>query len=498
MLSRQFVCGRRGKAVFSVFFLLSVTYSFGMEAEYFGAGGPSRSDKVTEDDLWGHQFIPGTARAFERKTAAMFQGHQSFEVRAGGFVQRKFRQERCDYASAEVVETYKSPIFQQESSDGLAPALTEEEKETYVCKGYTWQEMMDAYNGARDKAKLEKVVEHLQGCLDPALRAAFFVGPAGTGKTSAALAIPHLAHWYFDPINGGEILSPYRNETKQRLGLHFQRALSSGKKVVIVIDEINRLLENFNSKKHDSDATASYLWTFLDSQRYNHNFFLIGTMNRDDKLPEPFKNRKGGTTVYFKRFPPAKQREIFKKKIVNPKLELSLECDDAFLDGFLNTMEEQLVDFSPRDYDNLRFALVLSPLTGKDGQPGMRIIKQENLSDALKHVVKTYNKSRYGHEMLTEEEWRDFNAVQSRVIEVRLQCAQKMPMGVNAKFNPLNLLHPATALKEVCGSLNVSVGRSPGLDLDQAIEILKQEFSPDQLALYKRVMKPKKTSTGQK
>ena len=481
MLSRQFVCGRRSKAVFSVFFLLSATYSFGMEAEYFGAGGPSRSDKVTEDDLWGHQFIPGTARAFERKTAAMFQGHQSFEARAGGFVQRSFLQER-----SEVVETYKPAVFQQKGDSGLVPALTDEEKESYSCNGYTWEEMMDSYNGAPDKAQM--VAEHLKQSRDPVLRAAFFVGPPGTGKTTTALAIPHLAHWYFDPINAGDILSRYRNETKDRLALHFKRALNSGKKVVVIIDEINRLLENFKSKKHDSDATASFIWTFLDSQRRNDRFFLIGTMNHDDKLPEPFKNRKGGTTVYFKRFSPDKQREIFKKKIVSPQLELDPAYKDEEIDSFIKILGEELIDFSPRDYENLRFELALSNLISRNEESGKYIIKKENLDAALKGVVQTYNTSRYGHEELTEEEWRDFNAVQSRVIEVKLQCAHKIPVGVSANVNPLNLLSPVNMLKEVCGSLNVNVARSPGLDFDQAIEILKQEFSPYQLALYEKVM----------
>ncbi len=255
------------------------------------------------------------------------------------------------------------------------------------------------------------------------------------------------------------------------------------------MDELNRLLENFESSSHDSDTTASYLWTFLDKHKRNPNFFFIGTMNRDTKIPDPVKHRFGASSIYFEELPPEKLLDIFKRILQrNPYITIADECDDEFFAGCFATLDSEGVEHSPRDYENM--STLSARFARRDDRDGaVRAVKPAHITAAISALTKTYKRSGKGKEELTEDEWRDFNAVQSRIIEVKLQCAQKVQAGASAKINPLMALNPGALLASACDSLQFNVGRSPGLDLDEAIEIIERQFTPDQIALYRRVMK---------
>jgi AAA+ superfamily predicted ATPase len=125
-------------------------------------------------------------------------------------------------------------------------------------------------------------------------RSAFFIGEPGTGKSVTAQAIAHKMSqngWEYKFLSSTSFLREYRNQTAIQLQKELEKIESSNKPTILIIDEIHRLLENTESKHHDTDATATALWTFLDRQKNNKNFFLIGTMNRIHKLPKPVKSR---------------------------------------------------------------------------------------------------------------------------------------------------------------------------------------------------------------
>ena len=259
----------------------------------------------------------------------------------------------------------------------LAPALTEEQKERYVCCGSTWRDMMTAYNDAPYDAQV--IVDHLKKPLHPAWRAAFFVGLSSTGKTTTALAIPHLAHWYFDFISSTQLLGSHRNQAKERLELHLKRAISLEKKVVVIIDNINLLLSS-----DDGDATSGALWAFLDSQKYNNNFFLIGTMDCFDNLSEDFKRRAIGSIVEFGPIPSSKLKAVFKSKITSPAMELDTECDDEFIDACVSRIEREGRGVCYRDCENI--GVKVSLLTYKDAPESVvRKIKRKHINEAIEY-----------------------------------------------------------------------------------------------------------------
>ncbi len=360
-------------------------------------------------------------------------------------------------------------------NDGLVPEMTDEQKKSYVARGKTWQEMMEVFEDA--PVDMQDIVDHLKKPTDPEWRAAFVVGPPGTGKTTASLAVPHLARWYWKFASGPELAGKYRNESKERLSDLLTQVVARGKKTVMIVDELNRLLENSGSKSHDTDVTGSFLWTFLDEHKRNPNFFFIGTMNRDDKLADPIKHRFGGSTIYFPPIEdPVKLLNIFKKVMRrNTEIELDKKCDDVFIQHCFDSLSSEGIDITPRDYENIR--IQAARLSRRDDKVSpVRNVKRKHICKAVQAVAQTYERSKLGKEELTEEEWRDFNAVQSRIIEIKLNAAQtsQTSFGLTGIIPTFNRGGPVR------------------FDIEKAEKIIEDEFSPDQIDAYRCAMKIKK------
>src|ERR1700761_574312 len=187
------------------------------------------------------------------------------------------------------------------------------------------------------------IVEHLK---DPHYfphnrdyRSAYFVGEPGSGKTSMARAVAHKMSkegWNYIFIPSTELLGEYRNQTAISLKNKLESAIKSRIPTIIIIDELNRLLENTESKHHDTDTAATALWLFLDRQRNNENFFLIGTMNRVTKLPKPFKDRILIDIIMFPKIEdPKVKNTIFRRSITSRKMNFDKEVTDEFLNAEL-------------------------------------------------------------------------------------------------------------------------------------------------------------------
>lgn len=191
--------------------------------------------------------------------------------------------------------------------------------------------------------RAQAIINHLQ---DPNYfphnrdyRSAYFVGEPGSGKTATARYIAHKMSkegWDYKFIASTELLGKYRNQTAIRLRKELEEVVRSQIPTIVIIDELHRLLENTESKHHDTDTAATALWLFLDKQRNNEKFFFIGTLNRITKLPKPFKDR---IIIDVIKFPliddPKIKNSIFRKFVTLHKMSFDKDVTDEFLDAEL-------------------------------------------------------------------------------------------------------------------------------------------------------------------
>ncbi|HLW73287.1 MAG TPA: AAA family ATPase, partial [Candidatus Babeliales bacterium] len=159
---------------------------------------------------------------------------------------------------------------QQEPAQPVAQSLIFSEREI--------EELKLVFNTSPKEAQF--IVKYLQNPtsfqLSQDYRSATFIGEPGTGKTTAAKAIAHEMSkqgWECKFLSSTSLLGEHRNQTSIRLQKELEAIETSKKPTILIIDEVNRLLENSNSKHHDSDTTATTLWTFLDKHRDNKDFF---------------------------------------------------------------------------------------------------------------------------------------------------------------------------------------------------------------------------------
>lgn len=255
--------------------------------------------------------------------------------------------------------------------------------------------------------KAQVIVDHLT---DPNYfphnrdyRSAYFVGEPGSGKTSMARSIGHKMSkkgWDYKFIGSTELLGEYRNQTARQLKKELQKIVDSKRPTIVVIDELNQLLEHTGDPHHDTATAATALWLFLDKQRNNENFFLIGTMNRVTKLPKPFKDR---ILIDIIKFPPvdAKTKKLFFRQTITSH---NMSFDSAVTDEFLDA---ELAKLGPCFGRNLnKVSKLLFQIQRMDNQqPAMSsVIKKEAIAKSIALYVQLKKDADYDFIEETDEE----------------------------------------------------------------------------------------------
>lgn len=258
-------------------------------------------------------------------------------------------------------------------------------------------------------------------------RSATFVGEPGTGKTTMAKAIAYKMSkegWECKFLSSTSLLGEYRNQTSIQLQKELQAIETSKKPTILIIDELNRLLENSNSKHHDTDTIATALWTFLDKNKDNKNFFFIGTMNRANKLPKAYKSR---IILDYIEFPlvnnPIFKNQFIRRELTSENTQLETEITDDFLDKEL----EKMNICSARDLKNLSNAIYKRSFMAEDTPLQDKvIIKKATITDVINQYVQNKNKLDFDTEEETDEERQNRHHKENLDMQQSLFAQQQM------------------------------------------------------------------------
>ena len=294
-------------------------------------------------------------------------------------------------------------------------------------------------------------------------RAALLVGEPGVGKTTLAKSMAYLAHklkgWtlvFYSSTDFGSS-NDQRNSSGNRLRETLEAIVARNKKAIVILDEIDKILENHNSTHHDTGYMATGLWAFLDRQRHKGNFYLIGTANRVDSIPEPFKERVYDTTIVLPEPTPEMRRKIFRAKIdAHRFIILDPVCDNIFFDEFLGRLE----GWSGRRLEKIINKAEKIAHRPHRGSKKPSLVKQEHFEAALSTLTEVGDKTlKIGHQKESQEE------IQNRMHEENKEM-HKENIKMQKKNQELQDQHFAqNAYIQISQSKQSSLGGNGGLSV---------------------------------
>lgn len=248
-------------------------------------------------------------------------------------------------------------------------------------------------------------------------RSAYFVGEPGSGKTTMARAIAYKMSkkgWDYKFIGSTELVGGHRDQTARQLKEELQKVVASKRPTIVVIDELHRLLENTESKHHDTDTAATALWLFLDKQRNNQNFFLIGTMNRITKLPKPLKDRVLIDVVKFHPIDDVKIKNLlFRHSITSHNMSF----DNAVTDEFLDTELAKLGTCFGRNLNKVSKLLFQIQRMDNKEKVMSSVVKKEIITKSIRLYIEMRNDMDYDFVEETDEERQNRHHIENMNVQ---------------------------------------------------------------------------------
>ena len=353
----------------------------------------------------------------------------------GGYVMKIFKPILASLFLSFVVST--TSLFSMDSSSSTSTTtstqewfnLSDDELEDRYVEGASLLDIKHVFQSAPEMVK--NCVEHLKDpdfYPAPGYRALFLYGPSGSGKSTLARAIALYANWDLTFCTPSDFQIGNRNDAAEKLRKKVDELLQKDVPIVLVIDEINQLLENAESKSHDNDATSKEFWTTIDRVFGKHKFFIIGTSNRIHKLPSQIKTRiKGKACLIAGPETLDKKIDIFCKKMNRKATRLAPDVMN-----YVVFILEKNPKWTPRDYEDLAF-IAKDVFREQDKKTKPMVFDLAILQEAVKRSNKFEDDSLYYSEDMTDEERQDLYQAQTIHTQLLVQKLQKHnAMGLRA------------------------------------------------------------------
>lgn len=323
-------------------------------------------------------------------------------------------------------------------------------EDTIVPTGTTPEQMISAFQAA--PPKLKAIVEFLKNrerVNRPEYNCHFITGHPGVGKTTVAKAIPFMAKWQCVFRTASELEGTGRNQASEKLLALLNAVITKNKNSVVIIDEINQLLENAESENHDTASTSKSLWTFLDKQHGNKKFFLIGTLNRMEKLPQQIKSRVLGQST--KMVMP--KSESFITDLIMSEFNRSKVIVTFRLNGSaLKTIQDTVKPKSIRDVQQFVNSCVMGALADAGPTDEVRV-HQGHIYDAMREIEEMKKDMKYEEQIDTDEERRHKENIQMHERQfVQTHILQSVDMKQTIGLN-LPFISSSTTIPNPTGTL---------------------------------------------
>lgn len=215
------------------------------------------------------------------------------------------------------------------------------------------------------------------------------VGEPGSGKTTLALAMACTLKYetFFVPIS--QLGGKNRGETAMNL---LDLLTNIGKltyKTIVILDEINKLFENYESELTDTAENSIAFWQALDNlEKNHHNIIVIGTANSIDKLPPQLKSRFHGKIVNMPLPNKNQKKEALQRIIANDK---SIKIGKSIDKTFINNLTSRFNKYSMRDVQLLIDAAKIFKYAEKNyrgPQHGPIILEKKHFEQAFRQLEK--------------------------------------------------------------------------------------------------------------
>ncbi len=208
-----------------------------------------------------------------------------------------------------------------------------------------------------------------------------FDGEPGVGKSTLALAIAYKLQWDVQRLGVNDFM---KVENRNGTSVVFNNIMSQFEdcddNTVIILEEINHLLMNYDSKHHDTDASSVSLWLFLDAIKRKPNLFVIGTTNGIGGFPPQLESRfKAAVVTITAENNPCHIKDSLLQSLSHEKIVIPDETKTH-----LNKCVHLLQDYTARDIQHLVYEIRGQAYEIPEFDGNRLIIKPKHVDAAFK------------------------------------------------------------------------------------------------------------------